>query len=100
GQGIVMGRLWFCLPLCLLLQDQRPLTSGAAMGEDTGPPPASPAHKRRLEISRFVTAMAAVSPAGFPATLAWTPLRGLSDHLVPRTERISRDLAAGVAALA
>jgi len=44
--------------------------------------------------------LAVPSPTAFPGTLAWTPLRGLAAHLVPRHERISRDVAAAVADLA
>lgn len=94
-----MGRLVVCLPLCLLLQDQRPLTSGSEAREEAGPPPMAPAVKRRLEISHLAAGITVVSPNAFPGTLAWMPLRGLADHLVPRHQRISRDLAAGLAVL-
>jgi hypothetical protein len=95
-----MTKLIVCLPLCLVLQDQRPLTSGSGTREDSGPPPMAPAAKRQLAIARSVAALAVPSAAAFPATLAWTPLPGLCEHLVPRPQRFSGDLVAGLGVLA
>src|SRR5262245_11515929 len=99
GMEHVMTKLIVCLPLCLVLQDQRPFTCGSAGRADSGPPPMSPAVKRQLEIARCVGAFAVPSATAFPGTLTWTPLRGLSEHLVPRHERFSVDLVAGLGAI-
>lgn len=96
-----MGRLWICLPLCLLLQDQNPLPSNVSGTADLGkPPPPDPEMRRRLEIGRTVGGMAAITPLGFPAVLSWASLRTMSDHLVPRHVRIGIDVAAGLGACA
>ncbi len=94
-----MTKLIVCLPLCLVLQDQRLFTSGSGTREDSGPPPMSPAAKRQLAIARCVGAFAVPSPTAFPGTLTWTPLPALCEHLVPRHERFSVDLVAGLGAL-
>jgi hypothetical protein len=95
-----MGRLWICLPLCLLLQDQNPQPSNFSGTADLGRPPPDRALKRRLEIGRGVTSLAAASPLGFPAALPWTGLPLMAEHLVPPHLGISADIVAGLAGAA
>src|SRR5262249_47477281 len=93
GMEHVMTKLIVCLPLCLVLQDQRPFTCGSGGRADRRPPPMSPAAKRQLEIARCARRLAVPGAAALPR------LRGLSEQLVPRHERFSVVLVAGLGAI-
>jgi len=91
-----MGRLWVCLPLCLLMQDERPLLPDGET--ETQPPP--PARRELVEACRDLGGVLAIAPTPFPGTLPWASLCQASEHSLSRPRRLSRDVAAGLAALA
>ncbi len=90
-----MGRLWICLPLCLLLQDQRPMLSEATGADVEGPPPPlAPSVKRLVHVTAAVGGLA---PAAFPAQLPWPGLVWqVRDHLLDRPTQVRLLLAHGV----
>jgi hypothetical protein len=74
-----------------LLRDQGPADlADIPDREDTTPPPLS---QRDLLACADTLSLAAVGPAGFPASLPWLPLYRLSDRLIPRD---AYELASGI----
>src|SRR5262245_19461397 len=99
-EASVMGRLFLCLPLCLLLQDQGPLQSGDVRGDTDAGPASNRALQRRVELCSHITSSLAAAPVSYPATLPWLSLWQLSKALVPRHHAVSRDVADSLGALA
>src|SRR5262249_4092350 len=89
-----MGRLWICLPLCLFMQDQVPLSPDEPADESAQAPPLFPQQRKACEDACSLVAVAA---APFPGTLSWHGL--WQAGAMPRRSQLSRDLAGGLAAL-